>query len=159
MKGGTMVVADRPVLVPGGGRPPREEPTPRISGAGYLEAEGVAKGNPNIKAGSKVKIDGVGTSFGGTYVVSSCTHLFQGTHGYRTIFSTSGRSPRSLVDLMTPKGKRGWGNSVVIGDRHEQQRPGQARPRAREVPGARRRHRGLVGAHRRPERRQRRGGC
>ena len=26
-----------------------------------------------------------------------------------------GRSARSLVDLMTPKGKRGWGNSVVIG--------------------------------------------
>ena len=47
--------------------------------AGYLEAEGVAKGNPAIKAGSKVKIDGIGTSFGGTYVVSSCTHLFQGT--------------------------------------------------------------------------------
>ena len=62
-----------------------------------------------------MKIDGIGTSFGGTYVVSSCTHLFQGTHGYRTIFSTAGRSSRSLVDLMTPKGKRGWGNSVVIG--------------------------------------------
>ena len=54
-------------------------------GAGYLEAEGVAKGNPSIKAGSKVKVDGIGTSFGGTYVVSSCTHLFQGSHGYRTI--------------------------------------------------------------------------
>ena len=62
-----------------------------------------------------MKIDGIGTKFGGTYVVSSCTHLFQGTHGYKTHFSTSGRSARSLVDLMTPKGKRGWGNSVVIG--------------------------------------------
>ncbi len=114
LSGGTMVVADRPVLS-------QQEASDLSSayashmGAGYLEAEGVAKGNPAIKAGSKVKIDGIGTSFGGTYVVSSCTHLFQGSHGYRTLFSTSGRSARSLVDLMTPKSKRGWGNSVVIG--------------------------------------------
>ena len=114
LSGGTMVVADRPVLS-------QEEASDLAGayashmGAGYLEAEGVAKGNPAIKAGSKVKIDGIGTSFGGTYVVSSCTQLFQGSHGYRTIFSTTGRSARSLVDLMTPKGKRGWGNSVVIG--------------------------------------------
>ncbi len=114
MNGGTMVVADRPVLSQDEADQLAKSYAAHL-GAGYLEAEGVARGNPNIKAGSKVKIDGVGTSFGGTYVVSSCTHLFQGTHGYRTIFTTSGRSPRSLVDLMTPKGKRGWGNSVVVG--------------------------------------------
>jgi phage protein D len=114
LKGGTMVVADRPVLSQDEADQLAKSYAAHL-GAGYLEAEGVAKGNPNIKAGSKVKIDGVGKSFGGTYVVSSCTHLFQGTHGYRTIFTTSGRSPRSLVDLMTPKGKRGWGNSVVVG--------------------------------------------
>jgi phage protein D len=114
MKGGTMVVADRPVLSQDEADQLAKSYAAHL-GAGYLEAEGVAKGNPNIKAGSKVKIDGVGTNFGGTYVVSSCTHLFQGTHGYRTIFTTSGRSPRNLVDLMTPKGKRGWGNSVVVG--------------------------------------------
>src|SRR6185503_19806840 len=54
-------------------------------------------------------------SYGGTYVVSSCTHLFQGTHGYRTIFSTAGRSPRSLVDMMTPKSKRSWAGGIVLG--------------------------------------------
>jgi phage protein D len=114
LKGGTMVVADRPVLSQDEADQLAKSYAAHL-GAGYLEAEGVAKGNPNIKAGSKVKIDGVGSSFGGTYVVSSCTHLFQGTHGYRTVFTTSGRSARSLVDLMTPKGKRGWGNSVVVG--------------------------------------------
>jgi phage protein D len=112
--GGTMVVADRPVL--------SQEEADHLAkayaahmGAGYLEAEGMCKGNTNIKAGSKVKIDGIGTKFGGTYVISSCVHLYQGSHGYRTHFSVTGRSARSLVDLMTPKGKRGWGNSVVIG--------------------------------------------
>src|SRR5262249_3527905 len=36
-------------------------------------------------------------------------------HGYLTNFAISGRSSRSLVDLMTPASTRGWGNSVVIG--------------------------------------------
>ncbi len=114
LSGGTMVVADRPVHSQQEAGDLADAYASHMA-AGYLEAQGVAKGNPAIKAGSKVKVDGIGTSFGGTYVVSSCTHLFQGTHGYRTIFSTSGRSARSLVDLMTPKSKRGWGNSVVIG--------------------------------------------
>jgi phage protein D len=113
-KGGTLVIADRPVTSQQEAQDLAKAYKAHVA-AGYVEAEGVAKGNPAMKAGSKVKIDGIGTSFGGTYVVSSCTHVFQGTHGYRTIFSTAGRSARSLVDMMTPKGKRGWGNSVVLG--------------------------------------------
>ncbi|HEY4348499.1 MAG TPA: VgrG-related protein [Gaiellaceae bacterium] len=114
LKGGTMVVADRPVLSQEEAQDLAKSYANHV-GSAYLEAEGSCKGNPLIKAGSKVKIDGVGTKFGGTYVVSSCVQLFQGSHGYKTLFSTAGRSSRSLVDLMTPKGKRGWGNSVVIG--------------------------------------------
>jgi hypothetical protein len=114
VKGGTLVVADRPVTSQQEASDLAKAYAAHL-GAGYLEAEGVAKGNPALRAGSKVKIDGIGASFGGTYVVSSCTHLFQGTHGYRTTFSTAGRSSRSLVDMMTPKTKRGWGNSVVLG--------------------------------------------
>src|SRR5262249_19670108 len=113
-KGGTLVVADRPVTSQAEADDLAKAVASHLA-AGYLEAEGVAKGNPAIKAGSKVKIDGIGTSFGGTYVVSSCTHLFQGTHGYRTIFSTAGRSSRSLVDMMTPKSKRTWAGGIVLG--------------------------------------------
>ena len=114
LKGGTMVVADRPVHSQQEAQDLAKSYANHV-GSAYLEAEGSCKGNPLIKAGSKVKIEGVGAKFGGTYVVSSCVQLFQGSHGYKTLFSTAGRSSRSLVDLMTPKGKRGWGNSVVIG--------------------------------------------
>lgn len=114
MNGGTVVVADRPVASQGEASALAKSYAQHF-GSSYLEAEGSCKGNPLIKAGSKVKIDGIGTSYGGTYVVSSCVHLFQGTHGYKTMFSTAGRSSRSLVDLMTPKGKRAWGNCVVVG--------------------------------------------
>ena len=82
----------------------------------YLEAEGRASGNPRIQAGTKVKIDGVGTSFGGTYGLVVHAPLFRGRRrATRRIFTISGRSPRSLVDLMTPAARRGWGNSVVSG--------------------------------------------
>jgi phage protein D len=114
LHGGTLVVADRPVLSQDEAEGLATSYAAHV-GSGYLEADGTCKGNPAIRAGSKVKIEGIGTRFGGTYAVSSCVHLFQGTHGYRTKFSTSGRSARSLVDLMTPKSKRAWGNSVVIG--------------------------------------------
>lgn len=114
LKGGTMVVADRPVL----SQDEADELAKSYAaylGNAYLEAEGSCKGNPLIKAGTKVKIEGIGTRYGGTYVVSATTHVLRGTKGYQTQFSTSGRSARSLVDLMTPASHRGWGNSVVIG--------------------------------------------
>jgi uncharacterized protein involved in type VI secretion and phage assembly len=114
LSGGTVVVADRPMTSQ---QETQDLATSYAShiGHAYLEAEGSCRGNPQIKAGSTVKIDGIGQRYGGTYVVSSCVQLFQGSHGYKTHFSTTGRSSRSLVDLMTPKGKRAWGNCVVVG--------------------------------------------
>ena len=42
---------------------------------GYIGAEGVAPGNPRIKAGAKVHVSGVGSKFGGTYRVATATHV------------------------------------------------------------------------------------
>ena len=44
----------------------------------FFEADGTAFGNPAIKAGSKVKVKGVGTKFGGTYTVTSSSHTYRG---------------------------------------------------------------------------------
>ena len=46
---------------------PTRSPSPRSTALAdaFFEADGVAFGNPKIKAGGKVKIDGVGTKFGG----------------------------------------------------------------------------------------------
>ena len=42
----------------------------------FFEADGVAFGNPAIKAGGKVKVEGVGQKFGGEFTVtSSHAHL------------------------------------------------------------------------------------
>lgn len=75
---------------------------------GYLEAEGTCRGNPHLKAGASVKVEGVGTRFSGTYRVTATTHVFRGASGYETRFRVSGDSSRSLVELLTPSNRPGW---------------------------------------------------
>ena len=65
-------------------------------------------GNPTIKAGSKVKVKGVGQQFSGTYTVTSSTHNYRGATGYQTSFQISGRSSRTLLELMRPPQERDW---------------------------------------------------
>jgi hypothetical protein len=68
-----------------------------ISGA-FAEADGVAMGNPNLKAGSTVSVGVVGDHFEGQYTLSGARHVF-GENGYRTHFVISGRQDRSLLGL------------------------------------------------------------
>ena len=81
----------------------------------FYEADGVAVGNPNIKAGEKVKVKGVGQQFSGTFVVTSSTHSYRGATGYQTSFQISGRSSRTLLELMRPPKERDWSASLVVG--------------------------------------------
>jgi uncharacterized protein involved in type VI secretion and phage assembly len=68
-----------------------------ISGA-FAEADGVAIGNPDLKAGSTVSVGVVGDHFEGQYTLSGARHVF-GENGYRTHFVISGRQDRSLLGL------------------------------------------------------------
>jgi uncharacterized protein involved in type VI secretion and phage assembly len=65
----------------------------------HAEAEGVAFGNPALKAGASVNISGVGR-FSGRYVLTHTRHTFDG-QGYRTTFQVAGRHDRSLLGLVT----------------------------------------------------------
>jgi phage protein D len=56
---------------------------------GYIAAEGVAFGNPKIKAGSMVQVSGVGTKFSGTYRIATATHVLRGGGSYMTTFANS----------------------------------------------------------------------
>jgi uncharacterized protein involved in type VI secretion and phage assembly len=55
---------------------------------GYIAAEGIAPGNPGIKAGASVKVTGIGSKFSGTYRVAYATHVIKGA-GYETHFANS----------------------------------------------------------------------
>ena len=55
----------------------------------YLGAEGACAGNPKIKAGVKLKISGVGSSFSGTYRAARVEHTISSGGAYTTKFFNS----------------------------------------------------------------------
>jgi phage protein D/phage baseplate assembly protein gpV len=112
--GGTMTVADRPVITQAEADALAKSVAAHLGNA-FVEADGSCHGDPRIRAGSKVRIEKIGERFSGTYSLSAVTHIFRGAKGYETHFSVTGRAPRSLVDLMTPAARRSWGDSVVVG--------------------------------------------
>jgi uncharacterized protein involved in type VI secretion and phage assembly len=80
---------------------------------GSFEAEGTMEGDPAVKAGGKLKLDGFGR-FDGEHDLTSVTHVY-GHGDFRTRFSISGRNPRTLTDVMRPKAERDWTSGLVIG--------------------------------------------
>ncbi len=79
-----------------------------------IEAEGSSFGNPALRAGVKVQIEGVGTRFSGKYRLSSVTHVYRSA-GYYTHFAISGVAARGLLDLVQPKAQREWGSQLMVG--------------------------------------------
>jgi phage protein D/phage baseplate assembly protein gpV len=112
--GGTIAVTDRVVANSGEANALAKSTINRIADAFY-EADGTAFGNPRIAAGSQVKIEGVGTKFGGTFTVTSSTHIYRGATGYTTAFQISGRSSRTILELIRPPQQREWSASLVVG--------------------------------------------
>jgi len=65
-----------------------------------LEADGVALGNPAIRAGKVVEIKKVGRQFSGKYPVSSATHIYDSEEGYSVQFHVSGSRPPMVTNMM-----------------------------------------------------------
>lgn len=77
-----------------------------------LTGSGSTVGNPRIKSGVLIDLDGVGDQFGGTYRVTSATHTF-GNSGYQTKFDVrkevwfgSLPKPRSVKGLLNVQGEQ-----------------------------------------------------
>ncbi len=66
----------------------------------YLYADGLALGEPTIKAGVLVKLSGLGTKFSGKYFVTSARHTYAPMQGYLTEFVVSGQRPDSLSGML-----------------------------------------------------------
>ncbi len=65
----------------------------------FAEFEGVAKGDPSLKAGGKVKLEDLGEPFDGKYTITSARHRFDPTTGYTTTITVTGKQDRSLLGL------------------------------------------------------------
>jgi phage protein D len=113
--GGTWTVGDRTVLSQDEADALAASLAARTANA-WVEAEGVTAGDPRLRAGCQVQVSGVGDRFGGTYTVTAATHVLVGGHGYQTHFTISGRSARTLLDLVdVTQAAPTWGTSVVVG--------------------------------------------
>jgi len=110
----TITVANAPVTTAAEATALAKSIAARAANA-YVEAEGSCWGDSRLRAGSRVKIEGVGSRYGGTYALTSTTHVYRSASGYQTHFSITGRSPRSIVDLATPAVPEHFGNALVVG--------------------------------------------
>jgi phage protein D/phage baseplate assembly protein gpV len=76
--------------------------------ANFFQAEGSAGGDPAIKAGAKITINGVGTNFAGEYLVTRSIHRYS-SRGYTTHFwCNGGKSSTSITEIL----KSSNGNSA-----------------------------------------------
>jgi phage baseplate assembly protein gpV len=65
----------------------------------FFRAEGTCRGNPAIRAGRQVKIEGIGIRFAGTYLITRAVHRYD-LSGYTTRFEISGYRADTLKQLI-----------------------------------------------------------
>lgn len=108
-----LLVADRVATTQGEAKTRAQSTLDALAG-GLLEAEGVMFGDPAVKPGGKLKLEGF-SRFDGEHHVTSVTHVYN-AGDFRTRFVISGRHPRTLTDVMRPRQQRDWaGHGLVIG--------------------------------------------
>jgi len=111
--GDSMHVATAPVHSDAEGRQLAQALMDRIAN-GYVNAEGVAPGDPRVRAGVMVDVKGVGQKFGGRYRVHSSTHVLRGGGAYETLFSSF--PVNTVLEMLGARNGSGasFGGSVVL---------------------------------------------
>jgi uncharacterized protein involved in type VI secretion and phage assembly len=94
-----MVIVDRPVHTEAEAEKMAQAIIDDLSGS-YVQADGEAEGNPDLRAGSTVDIKDVGTRFSGEYFVTRATHSYVPGERYMVRFSATGRRPVSVGSLL-----------------------------------------------------------
>jgi phage protein D len=101
----------------------------QIAGA-FAEFEGVARGNPKLRAGQAISIDNLGAPFDGKYTITTSRHHYDADTGYTTSFAVTGRQERSLYGLTSGAGGTHGLPGVVIGqvsDANDPQQQGRVK--------------------------------
>ena len=100
---------------------------------GYAELEGVARGNPEVRAGTAITVDGLGSPFDGKYTVTTSRHRLDPTTGYTTSFSVTGVRDRTMLGLAGGGGPATTAPAgvvvAVVDDVNDPEKTGQVRLR------------------------------
>ena len=120
-----LLVADRVVDTQGEANALARARSTRAQGRLVRRGRGHRVRQPGVRAGAKVKIEGVGTPLRRRATSSpASTHVYSGKTGYQTNFRDLGRAPtRGLLDLMRPPERRDWSQRPRGRHRDQQQRP------------------------------------
>jgi phage protein D len=65
----------------------------------FAELEGLARGNPELRAGTAIAVADLGEPFDGKYTITSSRHTYDPHTGYTTSIAVTGRQERSLFSL------------------------------------------------------------
>jgi len=74
--------------------------TAEQAGSAFIDVRGTASGHTGLRAGGKIKLEGVGKDVTGSFTLSNTRHVWNQHTGYITEFTVSGQSDRSLGGLM-----------------------------------------------------------
>ncbi len=69
-------------------------------GSAFIDVRGTVSGHTGLRAGGRIKLEGVGKDVKGEYVLSSTRHIWTQATGYITEFTVSGQQDRSLGGLV-----------------------------------------------------------
>jgi len=82
-------------------------------GGQFVQADAKAEGNPNIRPGRVVKLEGMG-QYDGKYYITETRHLYQ-ERVYMTEFSVRGLRGGNLLTLLTPSTQLQPGQTLLVG--------------------------------------------
>ena len=97
--GGTLVKVDLPVSSAEVAQEAADSLVEQL-GSSATELDGVAFGNPELRAGVTVSVANVGAPFDGKYVLTSVRHTYDPTNGFLSSFRVCGRQNRTMLGLV-----------------------------------------------------------
>ena len=106
------IVVDQPVFKPKEADAIAQSLCNELGGQ-FVQADAKAEGNPNIRPGRVVKLEGMG-QYDGKYYITETRHLYQ-ERVYMTEFSVRGLRGGNLLTLLTPSTQLQPGQTLLVG--------------------------------------------
>ena len=109
---GTLVVVDQPVHSQAEADTLAQSIADRVAG-GFIQAQGSCRGEPRLRAGSRVRLSALGERFNGEYTITNSTHVFSAEEGYTTNFVIAGREAGTLTEMLNNRHNNQTQGAVV----------------------------------------------
>ncbi|MBD2137774.1 VgrG-related protein [Anabaena sp. FACHB-1237] len=107
-----MIVVDQPIFNPGEAKNIAQALCDELGGE-YIHADARAEGNPQIRPGKVIKLEGMG-KYNGEYYVTETRHLYH-ERLYTTEFSVRGLRGGDMLSILSPKTQLQPAQTLLVG--------------------------------------------